>query len=285
MEWSVLLKQTFNGVSSILFLVLIALGLTIIFGIMRIINMAHGELMMVGAYTLHATIAAGYGFWTGLLLAPVVTGLVGILMERSVIRLLYRRKDLSTLLATWGFSMVLQQACKLLFGPQPQFITNPFPGSIDVVGVTYPAYRIFSTAVCLCVVLGVLCIFFRSAFGVMARATIQNMEMANVLGINTDRMFVFAFGFGSALAGLSGALIAPLVGVIPTMGLDYIARAFFIVIVGGMGSLLGAIGSGFILGGTESFITVASTTTVAQIVVFILVIILMILRPKGLFSR
>lgn len=285
MDWVFVFKQALNGFSLVLFLILIAMGLTIIFGIMRVINMAHGELMMIGAYTVYGTMAAGYHYLLGLILAPIVAGTVGVLMERSVIRFLYARRDLSTLLATWGFSMIFQQAVKLLFGPQPARVQNPLPGSIHFLGITYPQYRVFSMFVCLFIVMVVLLLFFKTNFGVKARATIQNREMADVLGIDTKRMYLFAFGFGAALAGVSGALIAPLIGVIPTMGLGFIARAFFIVIVGGMGSITGVLGSGFILGETEIMITAISNGTVAQILVFIVVIVLMLIKPRGLFTR
>ncbi len=285
MDWIFFSKQALNGFSLVLFLVLIAMGLTIIFGIMRVINMAHGELMMIGAYTVHGTLAAGYNFLLGLILAPIVAGIIGVLMERSVIRFLYGRRDLSTLLATWGFGIVFQQVVKLIFGPQPARVPSPLPGSIHFLGITYPMYRVFAMFVCLFIVIGVIVLFFKTDFGVKARATIQNTKMAEVLGINTKRMYLFAFGFGAALAGVSGALIAPLIGVIPTMGLGFIARAFFIVIVGGMGSITGVLGSGFILGETESIITAISNGTVAQIFVFIVVIVLMLIKPRGLFTR
>lgn len=285
MDWIYFLKQALNGFSLVLFLILIAMGLTIIFGIMRVINMAHGELMMVGAYTVYATTAAGYSYFVGFILAAFVAGTIGIIMERSVIRFLYKRNDLSTLLATWGFSIILQQVTKLLFGPQPRSIPSPFPGSVHFLGITYPAYRIFSMFLCLAIIIGVLFLFFKTNYGTRARATIQNTEMADVLGINTKKMFLLAFGFGSALAGLSGALLAPLIGVIPTMGLDFIARAFFIVIVGGMGNVLGVLGSGFLLGETESLFTAVFNGTVAQIVVLVLVIILMLIKPRGIFSK
>lgn len=285
MDWILVFKQALNGFSLVLFLILMAMGLTIIFGIMRVINMAHGELMMIGAYTVYAVKAAGYNFFIGLILAPIITALIGIVMERSVIKFLYWRKDLSTLLATWGFSLLFQQAVKLIFGPQPARLPSPLPGSVHFFGITYPEYRFIAMPVCLFIITAVLLLFFKTNFGVMARATIQNREMAEILGINTTMMYLFAFGFGSALAGISGALIAPLIGVIPTMGLDYIARAFFIVIVGGMGSITGVLGGGFILGETENIITAISNGTVAQILVFIVVILLMLLKPRGLFSR
>lgn len=285
MDWIFILKQTLNGFSLVLFLILIAIGLTVIFGIMRVINMAHGELMMIGAYTVYATQAAGYNFLLGLILAPIVAGIVGILMERSVIKFLYGRKDLSTLLATWGFSLLFQQTVKLIFGPQPARVPSPLPGSFHFLGMTYPQYRFVSMLVCLVIIVAVMFLFFKTNYGMMARATIQNREMSEVLGINTKKMHMFAFGFGSALAGVSGALIAPLIGVIPTMGLDYVARAFFIVIVGGMGSIAGVLGSGFILGETEIIITAVLNGTIAQILVLIVVIVLMLIKPRGLFSK
>jgi len=285
MDWVVLIKQALNGFSVVLFLILVALGLTVIFGVMKVVNMAHGELMMIGAYTAYGVTVAGYNFWLGLTLAPIVTAIIGILMERSVIRFLYTRGDLSTLLATWGFSIIFQQIIKLIFSSQPQAVPSPFPGSLEFMGVTYPAYRLFAMVMCLCIIGVVLFLFFRTHFGVTTRATIQNTETANFMGINTHVMFLFAFAFGSALAGLSGALIAPLIGVTPTMGLDYVAKAFFIVIVGGMGSIFGALGGGFVLGEIESVFTVILNGTAAQIIVFLTVIILMLVRPKGLFSK
>ncbi len=285
MDWVILIKQLLNGFSLVLFLTLIALGLTVIFGVMRVVNMAHGELMMIGAYTAYGIAVAGYNFWLGLALAAFVTALIGIFMERSVIRFLYRRGDLSTLLATWGFSIIFQQIVKFIFGSQPQSVPSPFPGSVEFWGITYPAYRLFAIGMCLAVIVVVLLLFFRTHFGVSTRATIQNTETANIMGINTEAMFLFAFAFGAALAGLSGALIAPLIGVTPTMGLDFVAKAFFVVIVGGMGSLLGALGGGFVLGETESIFTVILNGTAAHIIVFIAVIILMLVKPKGLFSR
>ena len=236
-------------------------------------------------FPLSGVIVGLINFLLGLILAPIVAGTVGVLMERSVIRFLYGRRDLSTLLATWGFGMIFQQVVKLLFGPQPARVPSPLPDSIHFLGITYPMYRVFAMFVCLFVVIGVIVLFFKTDFGVKARATIQNREMAEVLGINTKRMYLFAFGFGAALAGVSGALIAPQIGVIPTMGLDFIARAFFIVIVGGMGSITGVLGSGFILGETENIITAVSNGTIAQIFVFIVVIVLMLIKPRGLFTK
>lgn len=285
MEWNLLLKEALNGLSLVSFLILVALGLTVIFGVMKVINMAHGEMMMIGAYSLHTTMAAGFNFWVGIILAPVVTGTLGILMERSVIRYLYNRRDLSTLLATWGFSIILQEVIKLLFGASALFISSPFQGTIHFMGISYPTYRLFGMILSFCIITAVLFLFFRSNLGVIARGTIQNTEMADVLGINTKKIFLSAFCFGSALAGLSGAIIAPLIGVTPTMGLDFIARAFFVVVVGGMGSVVGVIGSGFILGGTEDVLTAVSNGTLAQVLVLVVVIFLMVVKPKGLFSR
>ena len=192
MDWVVLIKQALNGMSLVLFLIMVALGLTVIFGVMRVVNMAHGELMMIGAYTVYGVTVAGFNFWVGLVLAPVVTGVVGILMERSVIRFLYTRGDLSTLLATWGFSIVFQQIIKLIYSSQPQAVPSPFPGSLEFWGVTYPAYRIFSMLMCMTTIGIVLFLFFRTHFGISTRATIQNTETANFLGINTNIMFLFA---------------------------------------------------------------------------------------------
>lgn len=284
MEIGILLKQTLNGVTLILILMLVAVGLTVIFGMMRVINMAHGDLFMLGAYTLYLVVSAGYSFWLGLLGASVVVGIIGAGMERLCLRFLYGRQDLSTLLATWGFGIVFQQAVKLLIGPEPRFVPSPLEGEVAFLGVTYPLIRILIMAGSVAILLGVFCVFLKTHFGVRARATIVNGRMASALGINTSRMFLLSFAFGAALAGAAGALMTPLIAVVPTMGIDFIVRPFFIVIIGGLGNILGVLGGGLIVGGTESLFTASINTTVAQIIVLAAVVIIMLIRPRGLLG-
>ena len=285
MEYEVVVKQILNGFSLVLFITLFSVGLSIIFGMMDVINIAHGELFMMGAYTVYAVTAVGGPFWLGLVLAPLTVGLVGLGMEHSILRHLYRRRDLSTLLATWGFSVFFREAIQVLFTREPRSVANPLPGSVPVLGVSYSAYRLFVMVMAMAVIAAVLWLFLRTNFGVLARATIQNSEMAAVLGINVPRMFQWTFVLGAALAGLAGALLAPLNAVIPAMGLEFVGRAFFAVVVGGLGTILGVVGGGLIIGEVESIFSIFLQPTVAQVLVFVMVIILILVRPRGLFGR
>ena len=285
MEYDVLVKQILNGFSLVLFITLFSLGLSIIFGMMDVINIAHGELFMMGAYTVYAVTAAGGSFWLGLALAPFTVGVVGLAMERSILRHLYRRRDLSTLLATWGFSVFFREAVQVLFTREPKSVANPLPGSVVLFGITYPAYRLFVMAMAVVAIAAVLALFLRTNFGVLARATIQNGEMAAVLGVNVPRMFQLTFVLGSALAGLAGALLSPLNAVIPAMGVEFVGRAFFAVVVGGLGTIAGVVGGGLIIGEAESIFSVFLLPTVAQVLVFVMVIVLILVRPRGLFGR
>jgi urea transport system permease protein len=266
------------------FTVEVALGLMIIFGVMRVINMAHGEFFMLGAYTVVVVTTAGVNPWVGILLAPIVLGVLGMLTERAIIRPLYRRRDLSSLLATFGLSIVLQQVVRLIFGPQARTVPTPIEGSVDVFGTVYPTYRLVAMLLCVVSIGGVALLLYRTAFGIRVRATIENAEVAAALGTNTGRMASIAFGLGAALAGFAGALMAPFIGVVSTMGLEQTVRSFLVVITGGLGSVAGTIGGGVIIGGGESALTVPFSGTVAQISVLVLAIIVMLLRPQGLFA-
>ena len=284
MDLAILLKQTLNGISVILILMLIAVGLTVIFGMMRVINMAHGDLFMLGAYTLYLVVAAGYSFWLGVVLAPVVVGVIGVGMERICLWFLYGRRDLSSLLATWGFGIIFQQAVKLLVGPEPRFVPSPIEGEVSFLGVNYPVVRVLIMAISVAILLGVFWVFLKTHFGLRARATIVNSRMASALGIHTSRIFLLTFAFGAALAGTAGALMTPLIAVVPTMGIDFIVRPFFVVIIGGLGNIFGVLGGGLIVGGTESLFTASINTTVSQIIVFAAVVIIMLVRPRGLLG-
>jgi urea transport system permease protein len=278
-----LVTQLLNGVSLAAILTLVALGLAIIFGLMGVINMAHGELFTIGAYALVAAQTLG-GFWAGVLLAPLVGAGVGIVLERGIVRFLYTR-PIDTILATWGISLILQQGIQFIFGTAPQAVPNPFPGALSVFGIVdYPVYRLFIIAAGVVITVATFFIFLRTEFGLMARAVIQNREIASALGINTDRVYVIAFAFGAALAALAGALMAPLINVLPQMGVGFLARSFFVVIVGGAGSLPGVVGGSFLIGGLETFFSSLWSVTLAQALVLMIAIVIVRFRPTGLFA-
>lgn len=277
------LKQSFNALSAILLLTLVAIGLYIVFGMMRVINMAHGEFYMLGAYTAWWGREHGLSFWLGLALAAVVVGALGMVVERLIVRRLYRRGDLSTLLATFGLSILLQRGIGLWLGDRPQFVPSPVAGHFTVLGNNYAYYQCLAMVIAAAAIGLALILFLRTDFGVRARATIQNPTMAAVLGINTARMNLLSFGVGSALAGFAGALAAPTVSVVPTMGLDYVVRSFLVVIAAGTGSIWAALGGGALVGGWEAGFTAAFNATYAQITVLAVVWALVLLRPRGLF--
>jgi branched-subunit amino acid ABC-type transport system permease component len=235
-------------------LALLSLGLAVVFGMMRIINLAHGEFLTIGAFTTLAAVRfAELPLWIGMLLAAAVAGLVGIAIERLVIRHLYGR-PLDVMLATWGISLMMVGTITVMFGP----VTRGLPyalGSFTVGRYQYSEYRIAMTGIVLLMMLAVYLLFQHTRFGRHARATIGNPEMAAALGINTGRMFMLTFGLGCALAGAAGAVLSPLVGVVPTMGILYIARAFITVIVGGPVALVGAAAAASLLGAIEALVT------------------------------
>lgn len=265
----------------ILTLLLVTLGLVVIYGLMNVINMAHGELFLAGAYTLVAVHLAGGPFWLGLLLAPIVVALLGFVIEELVIRHVYGR-SIDTILATWGISLALKQGIIILFGPQSISIENPIPGSLSFWGMEYPSYRIVIMAISAVLALGTYVILYLTPIGLQIRGVIANRAIAGSLGINTRLMDRATFASGAALAGIAGAVMAPIMSVDPQMGVGFLIPAFLGVLVGGLSSLMGAIvGSGVI--GTASTVSSAFISqATSQIFVFALAILIIRLFPAGL---
>ena len=269
--------------SYILVLVLIALGLMIVFGMMGVINMAHGELFMIGAYVMVLAQSYGIPFWLGVLIAPIAVGALGFLIEFLLIRHIYHR-PLDTILATWGLSIALKQAIVLLFGPESQSVVAPISSSISFGDFSYPVYRLVIMALSAAIIGGTFWLFLKTDFGLMARAVIARPETASTLGINTRKMYRWSFIIGTALAGLAGALIAPTISVDPQMGLGYLIPGFLSILVGGAGPLAGVLVGGGAVGGTNSLLTVWISPVAAQIAVFILAILVIRLRPEGILG-
>lgn len=262
-------------------LLLVTLGLVVIFGMMNVINMAQGEFFLIGAYTVVAVTRAGGSFWLGLVLAPCLLALLGFAIEWLVVRHIYRR-FIDTILATWGLSLALKQGVIILFGPGSQSMLNPIPGTVEVLGVSYPAYRLFIMAMGLGLALGTYGLFFRTALGLQARGVIANRAMAASLGINTRRMDWATFATGAALAGFAGAVMSPIMSVDPQMGMGFLVPSFLAVLVGGVNSLVGAaLGSG-VIGGTTTLLSARLDQADAQILVFLLAIVVIRFFPQGL---
>jgi urea transport system permease protein len=269
-----------NMMTLIGILLIVSMGLAIIFGLMNVINLAHGEFVTIGAFTLVAVQAAGGSFWLALLVGPVVGYCIGLMVERVLIARVYGN-PLHAILVTWGLSLIIQQLLVLTFGAAPQRVTGPFEGAIDLFGATYPAYRLFLIGVVMTVFFATIVVFKKTNFGLNVRAAIQNGEMAAVMGVNVEKVNARAFASGAAMAALAGVLLAPMTAVTAYMGVNYLARSFFVVLVGGAGSVAGvAAGSGFI-GGLETALSYQIPTTVAQALVLVMAIVILRFRPNG----
>ncbi|CAG4913367.1 urea ABC transporter permease subunit UrtB [Paraburkholderia gardini] len=274
---------TLNILSYVSILVLVALGLAIVFGMMDIVNLAHAEWVTIGAYTLAAVqaVAGRQAFWVALVAAPAVGALLGWCLERFIIRLLYDR-PLDTLLATYAVSLIVQKALELIFGTQPMLVYAPFDGSIPVPGGSYPAYRIFVIGVALTVTAGCWLVFARTRFGTQLRAVIQHPAMAEAVGIDTRRLNRIAFCAGAALASLAGVLVSPMVSVESHLGVAYLAKAFFVIVLGGIGSIAGSILGSAVIGTAETLLSYRLDPSFSSALVLILSIIVIRFRPQGL---
>lgn len=276
-----IVSMSLNAMTLVSILMLVGLGLAIIYGLMNIVNLAHGEFVTLGAYTLVTVHMFQGGFWLALLLAPTVGYLVGVFLEVSLVRRLYERPT-ATILATWGLSLILQQTFQLTFGAAPQPIPSPLSGSVEFLGAIYPAYRLFLISAAAIVIGGAVYVFRYTSFGLDVRAVIQSPQMAASLGVDTRRVYRRAFGAGAALAALAGVLVAPLTVVVAQMGVNYLAKSFFVVIVGGAGTVAGVAAGSGIVGGLETFLNYHIPVTVSQALVLGLAVVIMRFRPTGL---
>lgn len=276
-----LIPFSLNALTLISILLMVSMGMAIIFGLMNVINLAHGEFITIGAFTLVVVQGLGGNFWLALIAAPIVGYIIGLALEKALIARIYEN-PLHAILVTWGLSLILQQVIQLIFGASPQSITGPFPGSIDILGVAYPAYRLFLIAFALATFAATILVFKKTKFGLDLRASIQSSEMASVMGVNPDKINARAFASGAALAALAGVLLAPLTAVTAYMGINYLARSFFVVLVGGAGSISGVAAGSGLIGSLETALSYEIPTTVAQALVLALAIVILRFRPQGI---
>ncbi len=287
--------QAFTGISLGSILLLAALGLAITYGVMGVINMAHGELLMIGAYTtflvqgLFRSHLPDYFDWYVLAAIPaafLVTAAVGMLMERTVIRHLYGR-PLETLLATWGLSLILIQATRMLFGPQNVEVANPgwLSGGIELAaGLVLPWNRVFIIAFALMVLILVWGMMLKTRLGLYVRAVTQNRAMAGCVGVPTSRVDTLAFALGAGIAGLGGVALSQIANVGPGMGQGYIVDSFMVVVLGGVGQLAGTVWAALGLGVVTKFLEGWTGAVIAKILVLVLIIVVIQRRPQGMFS-
>lgn len=281
--WDLIIIQTVNGIVTGMILALVASGLTLIFGIMDVVNFAHGELFMLGAYIGVVVVAASGNFWVALVVSILVVALIGAALQITTLRPLIGRDPLTTILATFGISLVLQNYALWQFGPVARRIPEPFTAQFTLFYLQYPWYRLL-IALLSGVIIGGLWLFLKyGTYGIWIRATTQDRVMAQAMGIPVPRVHTAVFAIGAAMAAASGVLFGPLVGVNHVMGVDWVLKAFIVVVVGGMGNLGGSIAASIFISLLEAYAAIVVSPSQAVIVSFVVLILTLLFRPTGLF--
>ena len=282
-------SQLFAGISVGSILLLIALGLALTFGQMGVINMAHGEFLMAGAYTAYVAqqvmSSVGLSLVVAIPVAFAVAGLLGVLLEATLLRRMYDR-PLDTLLATFGVSLVLQQVARDVFGAPNVDVRSPswLSGSVDVLGVGLPAARVFLLLLTVVAVAGLAALLKLTALGRRVRATVQNRSLAECSGISTRATDRTTFFIGSGLAGVAGVGLTQIGSVGPTLGTSYVIDAFLVVIVGGIGQVRGAVIAAFALGLLRATVEYSTSASIARVLVFVAIVVFLQLRPQGIVT-
>ncbi|MDP3253334.1 MAG: urea ABC transporter permease subunit UrtB [Hydrogenophaga sp.] len=295
MGFDIAVMQVFNGVSLFSILLLMAIGLAIVFGLMGVINMAHGELMALGAYMTYLA-ARAFEHWApgwmdvylfvAIPFAFLVTFVVGYALERGFIRFFYNR-PLDTLLATWGLSLILQQTYRTVFGAQEVSVPLPtwLAGAWEpVVGIQFPITRLFIVGLTIAVAVGVYMLLYKTRWGLKVRAVTQNRAMAGAAGINTHRVDALTFALGSGLAGIAGCVFTMIGSTNPGTGQLYIVDSFIVVVFGGVQSLVGTALSAFAIAQTQTWLEFLMSGSMAKATILVLVIVVLYFRPSGLFA-
>ncbi|MAZ85344.1 MAG: branched-chain amino acid ABC transporter permease [Hoeflea sp.] len=294
---NLILAQAMLGLNNGVFYAMLSLGLAVIFGLLNVVNFAHGALYMTGAFLaliLYSYLGVWIGiedlhinFWAALIIVPILIGALGILIERTMLRWLYNFDPIYSLLLTFGITLVLQGLFVNFFSASG----TPYPGQpeslrgvVDLGFMIFPKYRLFAIGFSIVICLAVWFIIERTRIGAMLRAGTENPDLVKAFGINVPLMVTLTFGFGTGLAGLAGVLAAPIYSVGPLMGADLIIIIFAVVVIGGMGSIMGAVVSGFALGLVEG-LTKVFYAPAANTVIFFLMVVVLLVRPAGLFGR
>jgi len=288
MEITLLLQGGLNGVMLGLNYGLIALGLSLIFGIMGIVNFAHGEMYMLGGYVAYYLVGRfGFNFFTTIIAGVVIVGLLGALIEKTIFRPLTTRpkEAMTSLIAAVGLAWVLQMLAVICFGELDRNVPSAFKGIIHMGGVVITKERLATIIIALVLVLMLNLFLLRTRMGMAIRAVAQDKEAAALQGIQVSRISALSFGIGCALAGAAGVLMAPIFCVSPFLGGEVILKAFLVVILGGMGSIPGAMLGGLVLGFIESFGSLFFTVPTVSAITFVLIIIILIVRPQGLLGH
>jgi urea transport system permease protein len=281
-----LISQFLIGISVGAILVVAAIGLAVIFGVAGVINMAHGQFIMVGAYTAAVVGQLGGNTFIAIPVAFVVVALLGLIVERGIIQWIYDR-PLETLLATWGVGIILEVLMKAIFGPELYYVGAPrvLDGGIKIIGrLPYPYYRLFLIGMAIIMVLATFYLIYRTNFGLKVRAVRRNRAMSGCLGIDTARIDMLIFMYGSGLAGIAGAILAPIKTVSTTMGFSYAVGSYMVIVLGGVGNLLGVPTGGFLIGEGETLLAYKFNSVIGQLLVFVAIVIAIRVFPRGIFG-
>ena len=284
----VVISQFFTGASTGAVLLLVALGLALTFGQMGVINMAHGEFLMAGAYTAYLTqqvLPSSFSLIVALPLGFLVGGLLGVLLEITIISRMYHR-PLDTLLVTFGIGLILQQLARDVFNAQPKSVASPpwLRGQVGILGYEYPVTRLFIVALTLGCLAGIAALLRYSSLGRRIRATVQNRDLAETTGVSTRATDRITFFVGSGLAGVAGVALTLVTATVSNMGTSYIVPAFLVVVAGGIGQIKGAVIAAFTLGILGAFLTYWTSGSLATVLTFVLVVVFLQIRPQGLFT-
>jgi len=282
MESSQVLLHLINGFVWGWIVALMALGLSLVYGILGIINVAHGAFYMLGA-VIAWYIIQGSNFWLALILAPLVVGVIGLVAERLVLRPVESR-PVMTIMATFGLTLIFQQLVLLFFGGAPRYVKEPFLWNFAILGFQYGGYRLFVAAFAIIIISALWAFLHHSKYGRWIRATSQNRELALAFGIPVPAIYSLTFSLGAMLAAIAGVLMAPIVSVDYRMGLDMLISAFIVVIVGGLGSLKGAVIAALCFSEMEGLLALVAFPTAARMLALLLMGLILILRPQGLFA-
>ncbi len=278
---AIVVIQVLYGVAS---LVIVSAGLAVIFGMMKVINLAHGEFLMLGGYATLGAVKVGINLWVAIFVAaPLVVGAIGVVLERLVIRRLYGRM-IDTMLATWGLSLLLVGIVTSLFGNITAGISTPL-GSFTIGNYSVSVYTLLIIVVAVILALTLRAVLLKTQLGLIARGTMQNPQMADALGISPSHVYSVTFAVGAALSGLAGGLLAPLTGVVPTMGSAFIAKAFITVIGGGPAILAGLIGASTFFGAINQIAAFLSTPVFGEVALLVAAIVMLRLLPQGITGR
>jgi len=281
-----IITQFLSGFSVVAILVIAALGLAVIFGVAGVINMAHGELIMIGAYTAAVVGKLGGNTFAAIPVAFVVVGLLGLVIERGVIQWIYDR-PLETLLATWGVGIILQTVIKLVFGPELYYVGAPkiLEGGFRMIGrLPFPWYRLFLIIIAILLLVLVFYVIFKTNFGLKVRAVRRNRAISGCLGIDTARIDMTIFAFGSGLAGVAGAVLAPIKSVSTTMGFPYAVDSYMVLVLGGVGSLWGVLTGSALIGEAETILSFIFNNVIGRLLVFLFIVIVIRIVPRGIFG-